>query len=197
MKSQLFTILTTTLTTIFIAVGAQAQDFALSAGFRNTSASADTAPTGTTYSISAKNGFQLGGIGFFPLNEQVFLRSGLLYTQRFVEFSSTTGTIVTKTDVELSYIDIPATVMYKFSDYGGVFGGVVVGLNQSKDCKTSTTSTNCTGTNSSITPITLGLSFKFAPNMGGEFSYESTSGSLATSVTEAKSIGINFLVFFE
>jgi hypothetical protein len=33
--------------------------------------------------------------------------------------------------------------------------------------------------------------------MGGEFSYESTSGSLANSVTEAKSIGLNFLVFFE
>ncbi len=175
----------------------QAQEFALSAGFRNTSASADGAPAGTTYSISAKNGFQLGGIGFFPLNEQIYLRSGLLYTQRFLEFSATTGTVVTKTDVELSYIDIPATVMYKFSDYGGVFGGVIVGLNQSKDCKTATTSTNCTGTNSSITPITLGLSFKFAPNMGGEFSYESTSGSLANSVTEAKSIGLNFLVFFE
>jgi hypothetical protein len=175
----------------------QAQEFALSAGFRNTSASADGAPAGTTYSISGKNGFQLGGIGFFPMNEQIYLRSGLLYTQRFLELTATTGAIATKTDVELSYIDIPATVMYKFSDYGGVFGGVIVGLNQSKDCKTSTTSTNCTGTNSSITPITLGLSFKFAPNMGGEFSYESTSGSLANSVTEAKSIGLNFLVFFE
>jgi hypothetical protein len=181
---------------MLMGMTAQAQEFVLSAGFRSTSASTDLVTTGTTYSVTGKNGFQIGGVGFIPLSNQFNFRTGFLFTQRFMEVTAT-STSTTKTDVELTYIDIPLTAMYKFNDYGGFFGGIVLGLNQAKECKTTSATTNCAGAASSVIPLTMGLSFKFAPNFGGELAYEMVSGKLADIVSDAKSIGVNLLIYFE
>ena len=74
-----------------MVLSAQAQEFVLSAGMRSTSASAEGAPAGTTYSITSKNGLQLGGMGFFSIQDKFLFRAGFLYTQRFLELTSTTG----------------------------------------------------------------------------------------------------------
>jgi hypothetical protein len=185
-----------TLLTTLLGLNAHSQEFVLSAGLRSTSATTDQAAAGTTYSVSGKNGFQVGGVGFFPIAGQFNLRTGFLYTQRFLEVTAT-STATSKTDVELTYIDIPLTGMYKFNDYGGFFGGVILALNQAKECKSATATTNCAGTASSVIPLTMGFSFKFAPHFGGELSYEMVSGKLADIVSDAKSIGVNLLIYFE
>ena len=122
---------------------ASATEFGLTLGFRSNNADAEA----TGASISGKTGMQLGGLGWIPLHEQLFLRTGFLYTQRYVE--SKVGT--TSTNVNLSYLDIPVTFMYRFSEFGGAFFGPVFAMNQAKDCSVSGgSSSNCAGVSSTV-----------------------------------------------
>lgn len=169
---------------------ANAQEFALTAGFRSNNADADR----TGFTINGRNGLQFGALAFVPITEQIHFRSGFLYTQKYL-LSSTGTTTVTETELNLSYLDIPATMMFKFSEYGGVFAGFVLSANQAKDCGSGVSV--CTGVQSTILPFTIGASFKFAPQMGGELVYEAYGGKVADGVTNLRSLGANFVVYFE
>lgn len=169
---------------------AEAQEFALTAGFRSNNADSDR--TGIT--INGRTGYQFGALAFVPVSGQIHVRSGFLYTQKYL--LSTSGTNpVTETEINLSYLDVPATMLFKFSEYGGVFAGFVLSANQSKDCGSGVSV--CTGVQSTVIPFTVGASFKFAPQMGGELVYEAYGSKIADGVTNLRSLGANFVVYFE
>lgn len=174
-----------------IISSANASDFAVVAGARMNNGSAGT----SGLSISGKTAFQIGVQGFFDINEKLIFRSGFLYAQRYFGYTSSglTG------ELNYTYFDIPATLMYQFADYGGIFGGVHLGLKSSASCTVS--GGTCTITKdpkSMITPLVFGASFKFAPQMGAEFYYEMTSGDLhENTVKDANAVVLNFLYTFE
>lgn len=170
---------------------AQAQEFALTAGLRNNNADTDLA----LGAVEAQTSFYVGGLAYFPMIHQLTFRTGFLYTQRYADIIYVNGT---SDEVRFSYLDIPLTLMMKFSDYAGVFAGPVVSINHAKDCSRSSGGV-CTATNakSSIIPIVIGASFKFAPQMGGEFFYEWYSGELASGISNMRSLGANFVFYFE
>lgn len=169
----------------------QAQELAIAAGLRNTNA--DPTGSASSGSISADNGMQFGGMAFLELQSQMYFRTGFLYSQRYYSYQAPSET----TQIKTTYLDIPLTAMYKFSEYGGVFGGVVMAMNQSKVTEAPSGSGQLTGVSSTILPFTFGVSFKFAPQFGGEFFYEFVSGKISDTVSNTRSLGVNLLIFFE
>ncbi len=169
-------------------------NFGVTGGFRTNNF--DTDVTGAT--VTGKNGFQLGGLAWFNFADPLALRLGFLYSQRYAQLDQTVAGSKFSTDIKLTYLDIPLTLQYKFGDFGGVFFGPVFSMNQSKECTTAgVTGSNCTGVQSSITPLSVGVSFKFAPQMGAEFAYEFYSGKVADGLSNLRSLGANFVFFFD
>lgn len=182
----------------FFSVASFANDFAAVVGVLTNSA--DRASTTSTSSVSGKIGFQAGVLGFIDLSGPIALRSGFLYSQR----NYTVTTSSQDTDFNLVYFDIPATLMYKFAEYGGVFGGAVFALNASKSCSgPSGTTCSTDGVKSSIVGYQFGATFKFAPQMGAQFYYEMLPGNIqdnsitAVGLKDGKSVVANFMFTFE
>ena len=48
-----------------------------------------------------------------------------------------------------------------------------------------------------IVPLQLGVSFRFASQLGAELYYEYAAGDLAANLSNMKTVGANFLVYFE
>lgn len=183
--------LITLVMSFLVSTAASANDFAAAIGFRSNSADAVTA--GAT--VNSKTGLGAGVIGFFDIANNFQLRSGFLYNQR--NFSVTAAGL--DTDRNLAYVDIPVTGMYRFADYAGVFAGPVLGLLASKECKAPSGAT-CPTDNpqSSIFGIQFGVSFKFAPQLGGEVYYETVSGEFwKNGLENARTVGANLLFTFE
>lgn len=168
---------------------ALAADFGLEFGFRSQSADIDSRATN-----NAKTNYQLGGIGHFELSGPWKVRSGLMYTQRSMEFSTAGAT----TDFVVSYFDVPVQALYKFEDYGGVFFGPVLALNLEKKC-TISGGVDCTveGVKSPLVPIQLGGTFKFMPQLGATLFYEMVTGEVVEHVDNARAVGVNLLFTFD
>jgi hypothetical protein len=139
-------------------------------------------------SVDGELGLQVGGWAFLPLSEQLVLRTGFLFAQRHFKVGD-----ATKTQVELDYVDIPATIMFKLADFGGIFAGANVGLNVADDCAGQ----DCAGVKSTIVPITFGGHFKVMPQVAVEVFYEVTSGKLADGLEDANAFGANLMFTFE
>jgi len=172
----------------FIGSSAYAyNDFGVVLGVRSNSADAVTSGD----SVSSATSFGVGVEGFFEVAPKFTIRSGFIYNQRKYSFTSSGGTA---SDMTLSYIDIPITAEYKFADYAGAFVGPVLGLLASKD-KSGPWLKNPSST---LLGWQLGVSCKFAPQMGAEIYYEIVPGTFADPYLEsAKTVGANLLITFE
>jgi len=173
-----------------ISTSAQANDFALALGIRSNSADSDN----TGYSASTKTGVGIGAIGFFDIGQAFQLRSGFLYNQRNYTLTASGANDV---ELNMAYVDIPVTAMYKFADYAGVFAGPVLGFLASKECKPgSACDTN--KVDGTMLGLQFGASFKFAPQMGGEIYYEMIPTTFwKDQLKNARTVGFNLLVTFE
>ncbi len=158
-------------------------DMALEVGFRHQNG--DVAGSDT----NAKVGYQLGLSTAFPMADKWSFRTGLFYTEKNIEVESGT----TKQDYKFSYVEIPATVMMKFTESAGAYAGVNLSMNLDDDCGTGT----CSSVESFVTPIVIGAAFKFAPQFGGNVYFETLSGDVANGVKDFKAIGANLMVTFD
>lgn len=181
MKKLLFALL------MVAGLAAQAQDVGIVLGMRSDNADSDD----SAVKITGKNSFQGGAIAKFDLKDKWQIRSGFIYTQRAFEVG-TPGSKLT-TDFKFTYFEVPANLLYKFSDYGGAFVGPAIAFNVSKDCGAGT----CSGVNSSPLFLQLGASFKFAPQLGAEIYYEMGLSKLADHVTSPKAVMANILITFD
>ncbi len=174
-----------------LSSSAFASDFAAVAGFRSNSA--DAASTGVT--MNSKSGLGAGVLGFFDLVGDLQGRMGFLYNQRNVGGK----TAASEFDLNLAYMDIPVTAMYKFADYAGMFAGPVVSLLASKEYKS-----NVSGGEPANSPegmnvgLQFGASFKFAPQLGAELYYETFPSTIwKDAVKNVRTVGVNLLFTFE
>jgi hypothetical protein len=165
---------------------AQAQDVGVVVGLRSDSADAET----TGDSITGKSSFQAGAIAKFDLKDAWGIRTGFIYAQRAYEYKAAAGG---STDLKFTYFEVPVGLMYKFSDYGGAFLGPAIAFNVSKDCGSGT----CEGTNSAPMGLQLGASFKFAPQLGAEFYFETGFSKIADGVKSPKAVMANLLITFD
>ena len=169
------------LSIVLFSFTASALDMGLGVGIRTNDADSTTGA-----SVDGDMTVQVGGIVWMDVSEKLAFRTGFMYSQMNYEVG-TTG------EAELAYLMVPATLMLKLEDYGGIFGGVNVGLKASDDCSP----TDCQDVDSTITPITIGGYFKVAPQVAVEVFYETLSGEFVGGLEDATSVGANVLFTFD
>lgn len=171
---------------LFLGFSVQAANYADAAfeiGFRQQNGTVE----GTDE--NAKIGYQAGVSGTMPITDALSFRSGLFYVEKAIEIESSGS----KTDLKFTYFQVPATLMFKFIENVGVYGGVNVDFNLSDDCGSAT----CDDVQSLTTPIVIGAAFKFAPQMGVNVFFESGSGEVADNVEDFKAVGANLMITFD
>ncbi len=172
------------LSTFFTVAASAANytDLAFEAGFRNQNADVTNSDT------SAQTAYQLGLSAAFPMVNSWSFRTGLFYTQKNFQVKATPNQ-----NYKFTYVEIPATAMYKFMDYAGVYGGLNVSMNMDSDCNNNT----CHKVESLVTPIVIGAAFKFAPQFGADVYFETYSGKIEQNTKNIKAIGANLMVTFD
>jgi hypothetical protein len=165
------------------SVASAAEQMGIEVGFRSQSGDA-VGGTETT----GKTGLQGGGFAEFgEKNSKWRLRTGFYYTQRPIEVGG-----ASPGDYTLTYFDLPVQAVYRFEEHAGVFVGPVVSMLLEK--KTTISGGSVTGAKSMITPIQVGATFKFMPDIGATLFYETASGELSDQVENYRAVGVN-LVF--
>lgn len=157
--------------------------YAIEAGVRQQSG--DTDGGGST---SSQMGLQFGATANIQMKDKLHLRTGMLYTQRNLTIDGSPDN-----KVEISYLDIPVTLMYMFEEYAGAFLGVNLALNLDKKSSQGPV----TGLESQMLPIVVGASFKFHPDFGVSIYYESASGKVADGLKDYRAVGANLLITFD
>ncbi|UYL10319.1 PorT family protein [Bdellovibrio sp. SKB1291214] len=166
-------------------------NYGVELGVRSQSGDTDTAVAST----DSKTAMQFGVFGIMPISGAWNLRTGLLYTQRPLIVKSAG----LENNIDMNYVDIPLNIMYKFEDYAGVYLGVNLGINMDKKCSLA----GCTMSDvtSPLIPLTVGAAFKFAPNFGVNFYFESASGKVVTvnnsDLKNYRAIGANLILTFD
>lgn len=168
-----------------------AGDFGIEAGIRQQSGDSDAANT----TGKSEMGFQFGGVAAFQVNGPLYIRTGMLYTQRPLTLNSTVAFGVNEYKVTMNYVDIPVALMYKFEDYAGVFAGVSLAMNL--DASTSNGGGKIEDIKSPYIPLLLGATFKFAPQLGGTIYFETGNGDVAKGLKNYRAVGANLLITFE
>lgn len=173
---------------VMLALGsaAFAQDVGVIVGMRADSAEAKT----SGLSVGGKTNFQAGGVAKFELKDALQLRTGFIYTQRNYELKSGTTALG---DGKFTYFEVPVGLMYKFSDFGGAFIGPALAFNVSKECPGGT----CEEVSSAPMALQFGASFKFAPQFGAEFYYETLMAKVAKEIESPKAVVVNLMVTFD
>lgn len=172
-----------------VSFSAYAQDVGVVVGVRS-----DNADGNNNVKITGKTGFQAGVIAKFDMTGALQLRTGFVATQRAYEYSITTPAILND-EFKMTYFEIPAGVLWKFSDYGGVFAGPAISLNLSKSCPGG----DCAGAEVNSSPLSFqfGGSFKVAPQVGFEVYYETMLNDIAKDVKSGRSLMANLMITFD
>lgn len=163
------------------AVSAFASDVAMELGVRSQSGDVQSPA-----SAKSQLGLQAGATAAFELSGAWNFRTGMLYTQRPLTVESSN----VETKNSMNYLDVPVTVLYKFEEYAGVFGGVNLSLLFDK-------SSGVNDAKSLLTPLVFGATFKFAPQIGGTIYFETAAGEAAQGLENYRAIGVNLAVSFE
>lgn len=182
---QKFAIGLSTLVT-FLSINSFAQYMGVEVGVRQQSTSAVTAGVSTNTEMA----MQFGLVGAFAISEPILFRTGFLYTQRPVTVKGTAS----DTKFTFNYFDIPLTLMWKFNEFGGVYGGVNLALIASADC--SGLACPASVDKKGAMPLVIGGTFKFAPNFGVDVYYEALN-NVNDSFKDGRAVGANLLITFD
>lgn len=169
----------------FSTQGFAALDYALEIGPRMQNGNT----VNSAAELDSKMNFQVGLSGNLPIAEKWAFRTGLFYTQRNVVLKANN----VESDVEFSSVDIPVTLLYRFEDYAGVF----FGLNLVSNLDSSISNGTLQDVESLQTPLVLGASFKFAPQLGLSVYYEIGNSEVAQGLEKFRAIGANLLITFD
>ena len=176
--------ITTVLT--FVSIQSFAQYMGVEVGVRQQSATAENANVSTNTEMA----MQFGLVGAFAISEPILFRTGFLYTQRPI--TAKLNTLESK--YTFNYFDIPLTLMWKFNEFGGVYGGVNLALIASADCS----GVGCPASvdKKGAMPLVIGGTFKFAPNFGIDVYYEALS-KFNDNFKDGRAVGANLLITFD
>lgn len=169
------------------AFAAGGTDVGVFFGMKNASFDTDTAGT----DFKTKTGLMGGVIATGEMGGLMF-RTGGYYASRAAEI--TAGPLAA--ELSVATVDVPVTLLYKFNDMLGVFGGALFALKISDDCTGD--ATICSNVSDELesfhTAATFGLQAKFHPNWSGEVFYEHGLNDIAEDVSmSAISLGVLFI----
>lgn len=149
-------------------------------------------------------GFQIGAQYYYQIQEQLYLRTGGLLTQRNSTYSTSLpffGNV--DNEYSLLYLDIPLTLEYRFNERLAVFGGVQMALLLSDECTASNGNDCRVGNNdykSFILGIPVGVNLMLNPQMGFDAFYQMGMGQVAShnagSIDWSHTFGASFIYKF-
>ena len=180
---------------LLISSAAMAQDYGLTIGVHQTTATVDTTGSGkwlsgTTGSVSGKLGFDAGLTASFELVPNVRFRSGLLYDQRQFDYKLTGGQTV---GINFAYLDVPVNVQYNITPMVGIYGGLIVGVKASDSASVPGGVTLPTNMKSMYPLLNVGGNFMFNDMLGFDVYYESGLGEFADNLKNYSTFGMHFI----
>lgn len=183
---------------LFLSCAAFAQDYGLTLGVHQASASVDmngnttTAPLKIAGSSSGSLGYDVGLIVSFELLPNFRFRSGALYDYRPFEFKPDNGGSVS---FKYAWLDVPVNVQYNFNPMVGVFGGLIVGINASDSYSNNTNGNwNANFGVQALYPLAnLGVNFMFNDMIGIDLFYESGLGKFSDVAKGYSTFGMHFI----
>jgi hypothetical protein len=164
------------------------QDIGVSIGFRSDSADSDLA----TMSAHSETSLSFGLVGKMDLSEIFALRLGMQYVPRQYRLQSRDD--LSSELFKFIYFELPLALLYKVSDFGGLFAGVSVGFGLDRVCGQLG---SCHGVGNSLASFQLGASFKVAPQFGLEVFYEKGLSHIAFHLRDQRAVGANLLITFD
>jgi hypothetical protein len=183
---------------VMISSAAMAQDYGLTIGVHQTTASIDATDTSsqlggaTTGSVSGRLGYDLGLTASFELVPSWRFRTGALYDLRPFDYKIPNfGTV----GYNFSYIDVPVNVQYNFTPVVGIYGGMIVGIKASDSQNLPSNASSTVGPNmKSLYPfLNAGLNFTFNDLLGFDVYYESGIGSFSDNGKSYSTFGMHFI----
>jgi len=165
-------------------LSANAQELGMTGGFSSSQAEAKTAGVSEDSSI----GYRFGASVKFNLMDQLNFKTGLLYVYRPFTFK-TSGT---EYDLKFAYLDLPATMEFKFNDMIGVFGGVIVGINVSDN---NSLVGDPREVEELIAHLQGGVSFLFDDLYGFDIYMEKGMGDIYNNAKDYTTYGANFVYY--
>lgn len=181
---------------LFLSSAAYAQDYGLTIGVHQTSASVDagdstTLLNGKTGSANGSLGYDLGLTASFELMPDFRFRTGILYDYRPFDYKLDSGGTA---HFRFGWIDIPVNVQYNFTQMVGIYGGLIVGVkaSDSVDVPTSLTSKS-PGAKALYPLLNGGVNFMFNDMIGLDVYYEYGMGSFADNAKNYSTVGMHFI----
>ncbi len=177
---------------VFFASNLWAQKMGATLGLSQLSVEA---PNGMT--SASEGGYQLGTLFYGSLTESIGSRVGVLYADRSFSLS-TSGPSESKTTVKMSYLQVPLSLTFNFTEQFGIFAGGQLNLNAGKSCSVSP-SAPCTvkGVNAADVALTLGAVVTFMDSFGAEIYMDKPLSKITDNATNPSIIGINLLYLIE
>jgi hypothetical protein len=179
---------------LMVSANAMAQDYGLTLGVHQTTATVDTGTSAASFpagSVSGRLNFDLGLTASFELVPNFRFRSGVLYDTRAFDYKLANG--AGTFSFNYAYVDVPVNVQYNFTPMVGIYGGLIVGIKAS-DSKTTPTGFVYDGSMKSMYPlVNLGVNFMFNNMFGFDLYGEDGLGEFADHMKNYQTIGMHFI----
>jgi len=185
---------------ILFSSAAMAQDYGLTVGVHQTTATTDVATSGggwmdgTTGSMSGSLGYDLGLTASFELIPNFRFRTGFLYDYMPADYKITAGPHGTGTlGVRFSYIDIPVNAQYNFTQMFGIYGGLIVGVKASDNANVPSGYQDSPNAKALMPFYNVGVNFLFNDLIGFDVYYKGGIGSFADDFKNFSTVGMHFI----
>lgn len=145
--------------------------------------------------VSSNGSYQFGALFYQPMTELIEVRLGALFEQDNLEISSTMGG---DQKLNLSYINVPLTVGFRFAERFLMFFGPVIHVNAAKSCKaTGGCSIGSYKVKGTDMLLSLGGQVQLTDALGLEVSMDRMSAKPFEGTTGGQTINVNFQYIIE
>jgi len=157
-------------------------------GFKWSSADVENAD-----STKSRIGYMVGGTAVFDIAPEFGLKTGLLYNERPFESTMTVLGNSVNVNGKVSYVDVPVFFMFKFEEYAGIY----IGPSLSMKLADEVSSGKLQNVKGMVVPLTVGGQFKFTPNLGLDFYFETVTSEIADGIKNTRAVRANLLITFD
>lgn len=146
--------------------------------------------------INSEMGFQGGVQYYYEVMDQVYFRTGGLFTQRNASATTILGDIA----ADFLYLDIPLTAEYRYDEMFSAFAGLQMAVLMSDDCTLGGVSCGDAGLDDEFSTLMFGFpiggTVMFTPEIGMDVYYQLGLGQVSGDIDWSNTFGAQLLYKF-